>query len=386
MDAHVSLSHQDWSLHRRARIDEARHRERLKEAIRDNLNDIVSDGAIISSDGQKIVKVPLRGLELPRFRHSDGSQQHTGQGDGDTQVGDVLGPGPGRQGTRAPGRGKQAGDQPGVDYFEAEITVDELAELLFESLNLPRIQPKRQPQQEAEELQFTDVQRMGILPNLDKRRTILENLRRNAKQGKPVFAGVRKEDLRFKTWREVHKPNHRAVVVAMRDVSGSMGEFEQWVSRCCYFWMVRFLRTRYERVEIVFITHHTEAKEVDEQAFFHLGESGGTLVSSAYKLALDVLKQRFPTDEWNAYVFHFSDGDNWGDGDNQQCVALIKELLPLTNLVGYGEIRERGRYSQGTLLEALGQIHDPGFATSILTDRSDLTKALQRFFGTEAAA
>mgnify|MGYP001244694825 CR=1 FL=1 len=382
----VTLSHQDWSLHRRAPIDEARHRERLKEAIRDHLTDIVSDGAIITSDGQKTVKVPLRGLELPRFRHSDESQQQAGQGDGGTQVGDVLGPGPGRQGRGRAGRGPQAGDQPGVDYYEAEITVDELAELLFESLNLPRLLPRQQAVDEVETVEFNDVLRKGILPNLDKRRTIMENLRRNAKAGKPVFAGVRQEDLRFRSWTEVRRRQHRAVVVAMRDVSGSMGEFEQWVSRCCYFWMVRFLRTRYQHVEIVFITHHTEAKEVDEEAFFHLGESGGTLVSSAYRLALSVLTARYPPDRWNAYVFHFSDGDNWGDGDNQQCVGLIKQLLPLANLIGYGEIRERGRYSQGTLLEALSTVSDPRFVTAILTERGDLGAALQRFFGVEAAA
>ena len=385
MAPNVSLSHQDWSLHRRARIDEARHRERLKEAIRDRLTDIVSDGAIITSDGQKTVRVPLRGLELPHFRYSDGSQQHGGQGDGGTSVGDVLGQGPGQAG-RAPGRGRQAGDQPGVDYYEAELTIDELADLLFESLDLPRLLPKRHVADEVQEIRFEDVRKTGILPNLDKRRTMLENLRRNAKAGKAVFGGVSKEDLRFRSWNEVRRPNNRAVVIAMRDVSGSMGEFEQWVCRCCYFWMARFLRTRYARVEIVFITHHTEAKEVDEEAFFHLGESGGTLVSSAYVLALDVLKKRYPPEDWNSYVFHFSDGDNWGDGDNQKCVALIKELLGMTNLVGYGEIRDRARYSQPTLLDALRQVQDPGFVTAILTEKNDVTRALKTFFGNEVAA
>jgi uncharacterized protein len=382
----ATLSHQDWSLHRRARVDEARHREKLKEAIRDNLNDIVSDGAIITSDGQKTVRVPIRGLELPHFRHAEGQAQHTGQGDGNSQVGDVLGPGPGgRQQGRGPGKGPRAGDQPGVDFYEAEITVDELAELLFESLNLPRLIPKRQMVDVVEKIEFNDVRRKGVLPNLDKRRTLLENIKRNARAGKPHVGNVRPEDLRFRTWQEVQRQQHRAVVVAMRDVSGSMGEFEQWVSRCCYFWMVRFLRARYQQVEIVFITHHTTAKEVDEEAFFHLGESGGTLVSSAYALAHDVLQQRYPPDEWNAYVFQFSDGDNWGDDDNARCVQLVRELLPRTNLVGYGEIRSRGR-EPGTLFEAFAEIKDPGFVMTVLADKQDLATALQRFFGSEVAA
>lgn len=381
----ITLSQQDWSLHRKGHISQARHREKLKEAIRDNLGDIISDGAIVTSDGQKVVRVPMRGLELPHFRHGDGAEQHTGQGDGSSQVGDVLGQGPASGQGQGPGRGHRAGDQPGVDYYEAEVTLDEVADLLFESLNLPRLVPKRQTVDQVERIEFNDVQRVGVLPNLDKRRTIMENLRRNARQGKPVFANVRKEDLRFRIWNEVRRPQSRAVVVAMRDVSGSMGEFEQWVSRCCYFWMVRFLRARYQQVEIVFITHHTAAREVDEEAFFHLGESGGTLVSSAYRLALEVLQQRYPADDWNAYVFHFSDGDNWGDDDNDRCVALIHQLLPITNLVGYGEIHKHG-YSTGTLLEAFSHIHAPGFVSAVLSERQDLARALQRFFGSEMAA
>lgn len=383
----ATLSHQDWSLHRRAHVDQARHREKLKEAIRDHLTDIVSDGAIITSDGQKVVRVPIRGLELPHFRYAEGGQKHAGQGDGGSAVGDVLGPGPAGQpgGRPGPGRGRGAGDQPGVDYYEAEITLDELAELLFESLNLPRLMPKRQAVDEVERIEFTDVRRKGVLSNLDKRRTLLENIKRNARAGKPMVGKMRTEDLRFRTWQEVIRQQHRAVVVAMRDVSGSMGEFEQWVSRCCYFWMVRFLRARYQQVEIVFITHHTTAKEVDEEAFFHLGESGGTLVSSAYKLALDILQRRYPAQDWNAYVFHFSDGDNWGEDDNARCVDLVRELLPRTNLVGYGEIRHRGR-EPGTLFESFAAIRDPGFVMSVLTDKRDLASALQRFFGKEEAA
>ena len=91
-----------------------------------------------------------------------------------------------------------------------------------------------------------------------------------------------------------------------------MGEFEKYITRSFYFWMVRFLRQKYDHVRIVFITHHTEAREVDEDSFFKLGESGGTRVSSAYQLAVDVIKERFDPQFWNIYPFHFSDGDNWG--------------------------------------------------------------------------
>ncbi len=138
----------------------------------------------------------------------------------------------------------------------------------------------------------------------------------------------------------------------------SMGDFEKYIARSFYFWMVRFLRTKYTNVKIVFISHHTEAKEVTEDEFFHRGESGGTQVSSAYELALDIIKQRFPARDWNIYPFHFSDGDNlpW---DNERCVQLVEELMAQCNIFGYGEIREAHYRSPSTLMSAFGKIEDP---------------------------
>src|SRR5437867_1129880 len=156
--------------------------------------------------------------------------------------------------------------------------------------------------------------------------TTVENLRRNARTGRAAFEGLKNDDLRFKTWERDVRYETNAVVIAMRDVSGSMGEFEKYITRSFYFWMVRFLRTKYNHVRIVFITHHTEAKEVDENAFFNLGESGGTKVSSAYQLALEVIEERFEPSQWNIYPFHFSDGDNWGEVDNQRCLDLVNQL------------------------------------------------------------
>jgi len=138
----VTLSRNDWSLHRKGPIDQARHNERVKEAIKGNLGEIVSQESIITSDGKKIVKVPIRSLDLPRFRFDRGRKNHAGQGQGKSKVGDVLGQEPLGDGSKGPGRGKQAGDQPGIDYYEAYITVDELASLLFEYLGLPFLKTK----------------------------------------------------------------------------------------------------------------------------------------------------------------------------------------------------------------------------------------------------
>lgn len=374
----VSLSRQDWSLHRKGPIDQARHSEKVKEAIKGNLPSIISEEAIITSDGNKVVKVPIRSLDLPHFRYDFGRNKHIGQGEGDSQAGDKVG-------QAGPGQGKQAGNMPGIDYYEADITVDEIAALIFEDLGLPNLQQKQSEAIEGETFRFNEIARKGLMSNLDKRRTIMENIRRNALKGRARFVDVTEDDLRFKIWVPDIRRETNAVVIAMRDVSGSMGEFEKYISRSFYFWMVKFLRTKYNNVRIVFITHHTEAREVDEETFFKLGESGGTKVSSAYQLALDIIKDRFRPDSWNIYPFHFSDGDNWGDVDNRRCVDLVNRLLEASNVFGYGEIREGGVRSSSTLMNAFQSIKSDRFIPVIITDKKDVHPALKKFFTPQQA-
>ena len=378
----VSLENQDWSLHRKGAIDQARHKRKVKEAIRENLADIVSEQSIITNDGRKIIKVPIRTLDEYRFRFDPNDQQQVGQGDGKSQVGDVLE----RYGQKdGPGNGPKAGDQPGVDYYEAEMSMDELSGMIFEDLSLPNLEEKRLQELESPAVRFTDIRKSGPFSNLDKRRTIRENLKRNAKQGAPKFGHLQNDDLRFKTWEQDIRRESNAVVMAMMDVSGSMGTFEKYISRAFYYWMVRFLRTKYDNVEIVFIAHHTEAKEVTEEEFFTRGESGGTKASSAYQLALTLLQERFHPSSWNIYPFHFSDGDNW-PSDNELCLNLTSQLVDQCNQFGYGEIRQ-GRYSyQSTLMHTFERIDNPKFVSVTIGDKADVYPALRGFFGAEVSA
>ncbi len=372
-----SISQHDWSLHRKGAIDQERHKAKIKEAIKKNLADIVSEESIILSDGKKMIKVPIRSLEEYRFRYDPGRQEHSGQGDGDSKVGDVVAAEP-KQGK---GQRGQAGEDPGQDYYEAEVSVDELAAMIFEDLGLPFLEEKKLAEMETETVRFTDVRKVGPLANLDKRRTILENMKRNAAKGDARFKELRNEDLRYKVWEPTIKYQSNAVVIAMMDVSGSMGEFEKYIARSFYFWMVRFLRTKYNNVKIVFISHHTEAKEVTEEEFFTHGESGGTQVSSAYELALDIIKERYNPDDWNIYPFHFSDGDNlpW---DNERCVNLVQQLMQMCNIFGYGEIREGHYRSPSTLMSAYAKIQDRKFISVTISDKTEVYPALRRFFAT----
>jgi uncharacterized sporulation protein YeaH/YhbH (DUF444 family) len=158
-----------------------------------------------------------------------------------------------------------------------------------------------------------------------------------------------------------------------------MGEFEKYIARSFYFWMVRFLRTKYTNVEILFISHHTEAKEVTEHEFFTKGESGGTKVSSAYHLALNIIRERYSPSDWNIYPFHFSDGDNMFS-DNRRCVELVDELISICNLFGYGQIKQ-GWYPAGTLMSVYSQeIESDKFIAVTIEDKGDVYPALRSFF------
>ena len=372
-----SLSTDNWDMHRRAERDRRRHNEKLKEVIKGNLGDIISQQDIITADQGKILKIPVRGLELPRIRFDNAERERVGQGPGGTKPGDVLGRAP-QQGE---GTGKEAGQEPGVDFYEAELTLEELTNLVFEDLHLPNLEERGVKQILSEHADFNSISRRGITSNLDRKRTLLEAYKRNAREGTPGW-NIKNEDRRYKTWEIVSEPQRNAVIFAMRDVSGSMGEFEAYICRSFYFWMLKFLRKKYSSAEIVFITCHTEAKEVEESAFFGLGDSGGTRMSEAYKLALRIIEKRYNPREWNIYPFLFSDGYNWGD---QECVDLVKKLVDISNLVGYGEIAN-DIWSQSPHFAPLGQAYEEAFGEDSrvclvkINTKEDVWPALKKFF------
>lgn len=334
-----TLSQDDWSLHRKGQQDQARHQQKVREAIKRNLPDLISEESIVMTDGRQIIKIPIRSLDEYRFRFNHNKSQQAGQGDGKASIGDVIARDPGQAGQKAPGQGDGAGDQPGVDYYEAEVSVEDIQSVLFADLELPYLIQKAPDQLEITDVQFRDVRKKGLQSNIDKKRTILETLKRNASAGVPGFHHITPEDLRYKTWEDVQAPHSQAVVLAMMDTSGSMGTFEKYIARTFFFWMVRFLRTKYERVDIQFIAHHTEARVVTEHEFFTKGESGGTICSSAYQTALDLIKDRYSPSLYNIYPVHFSDGDNLSS-DNERCVKLVHELMEVCNVFGYGEINQ----------------------------------------------
>ena len=373
----IIVSHDDWSLHRKGYLDQTRHKEKVEEVIKQQLGDLIVDESIILSDGKKNNKIPMRSLEEFRFRYDFNKKNHTGQGTKKMVPGEIMGR---EQGKGKGGAGSGAGEVPGEDIYEAEVTYEDLANILFEELKLPNMDDKKRPLIAHDRPEFNDVRKKGLMANVDKKRTLLESIKRQAfsqKQNKETRLRITPEDLRFKTWETRPNFETNAVILAMMDTSGSMGQFEKYIARTFFFWMVRFLRLKYENVEIRFLAHHTEAKEVTEEEFFTRGESGGTRCSSVYKYALDLIEREYPPAHYNIYPVHFTDGDNIGS-DNSRALSLMNRLVEVSRVVGYGEIL-RTHYSS-TLMATLKRITDPKLRLVTIRDRNEVYNALKTVF------
>ncbi|MGX9136047.1 sporulation protein YhbH [Rummeliibacillus sp. JY-2-4R] len=376
---HFVISQENWSLHRKGHQDQQRHMEKVKDAIQNNLPDLVSEESIIMSNGRDVIKIPIRSLDEYKIRYNYDKSKHVGQGKGDSKVGDVVA----RDGSgtsQGPGKGKEAGDTAGEDYYEAEVSIEEIQNVLFKELELPNLQEKETADITLEKIEFNDIRKKGLMGNIDKKRTILNAIKRNAMKGKAEIAPIHNDDLRFKTWDEVVKPESKAVVLAMMDTSGSMGSFEKYCARSFFFWMTRFLRSKYETVEIEFIAHHTIAKVVTEEEFFTKGESGGTICSSAYLKALELIKEKYNPVQYNIYPVHFSDGENMST-DNEACIRLVQELMKVSSMFGYGEVNQHNRFS--TLMYNYKKIENKKFRHYVLKSKNDVYEALKTFFQKE---
>ena len=290
------------SLSDRSAKDRRRHREKIRKAIKDNIADIISEEAIIGKSGDKTIKVPIRGLKEYRFIYGS-NKSGVGQGQGGSKPGDVI-----KKGSQPGQKGKdKAGNEPGQDIYETEITLEELIDILFEDLMLPDMEKKKLRFLIAERKQKIKGRRKkGIRPRLDKKKSAEMRIRRKkaaervGEIGEEEDFPFHEDDLRYHHVTVVEKKESSAVVICIMDTSGSMGTMKKYLARSFYFLLYQFVRTKYKNVDLVFIAHHTEAKEVTEEEFFHKAESGGTNISSGYQKALEIIKKRYNPNYWLA--------------------------------------------------------------------------------------
>ncbi|MFO1051954.1 MAG: DUF444 family protein [Planctomycetota bacterium] len=356
--------------------DHTRFRDIVRGRIKRDLKKYVSTGEMIGRQGKRLVSIPLPQIDLPRFRY--GSNQKNGVGQGEGEEGQPV---PGQE----PGQG-EAGEQEGKHSLEVDVSLEELARILGEELELPNIEPRGKKAILSRTGRFTGISRSGPQSLRHFKRTFKEALKRQIASGTydpddPVVIPL-KEDHRYRYLSTREEPQASAVIVYMMDVSGSMGREQKEIVRIEAFWIDTWLRSQYENLEVVYIVHDAAAHVVDQHTFFHLRESGGTKISSAFELCLRVVEDKYPSSEWNIYPFHFSDGDNWSSRDTERCVDLLKNsILPQVNQFNYGQVKSA--YGSGQFKRDLDQAFrgEEKVVTSDIQDRDGILPSIKAFLG-----
>ncbi len=361
-----------------SRIDKDQHRFReiVRGRIRENLRRYISRGDMITHKGNDRVSIPMPKIDIPRFVFGDGGG---GVGQGDGEAGDQVGEGEGEgQGTGEAGEG--AGDK----ALEVEVSLDELADILGDELGLPRIEPKGHQSVETEKDRYVSLRTTGPESLRHFKATFTRALKRQVAMGnydprRPMIIPIR-EDKRYRSWRSDPKPQSNAVIIYMMDVSGSMGDEQKEIVRIESFWIDTWLRTQYKGIESRYIIHDATAREVERDVFFSTRESGGTMISSAYRTCMDIVEKDFPPESWNIYTFHFSDGDNWSVDDTATCIKILRdEMLPVVNQFGYGQVESP--YGSGQFIKDLRSAfpQEDLLLTSEIKGKDDIMDSIREF-------
>lgn len=355
--------------------DANRYRQIVRGRVRQNLRKYISNTQLIGRKGRDLVSIPIPQIELPTFRFGDQGQ---GVGQGEGEVGTPIAAAPSQGGNG------QAGNQPGEHILEVEISIEELAEMLGEELALPRIQPKGKRNVEGEVYRYTGIRRAGPEGLRHFKRTYREALKRQLASGTynpdhPLVVPVH-EDKRYRDWKSYPRPDNTAAVFYMMDVSGSMTDDKKRLVRLTAFWIDTWLRAHYKNIITRYIVHDASAQEVDFETFYHLQENGGTRISSAYDLCRQIIEKEYDPGAWNLYAFHFSDGENYSNEDDQRCLNLLSDfLLPSLNLFCYGQVKsDHSDLFRGFLTD---HVNDERLSTAQINDDEDIYDAIKSFLG-----
>ena len=360
--------------------DQRRFRQIVRGRIRKHLRKYVTHGEMIGRKGNDLVSIPLPKLDVPRFRFGDNGAGGVGRGDGED------GQPVGRGGDPQSGAG-QAGSDPGDGHLmEVDVSLDELAEIMGEELELPRIEPKGQSTIVQEKAKYNSIRQTGPESLRHFKRTYLKALQRQIATGvyrpeDPLVVPY-KEDKQYRSWTTTQQPEVNAAVIYLMDVSGSMTDEQKEIVRTTAFWIDAWLGRQYDGIEKRYIIHDAVGKEVDEHTFYHTRESGGTRISSAYKACEALIREQFPPADWNLYCFQFSDGDNWGE-DNEEAFSVLGEnLLPVVNLFCYGQVESP--YGSGEFLGYLNGRFGEKYESLVLSeieDRDAIYASIKTFLG-----
>ena len=394
-----------------------RHQEQIREAVRR----AVSGRSIHDMEQAENITIPKKDISEPVFHHGQGGvRDSVHPGNTDHLRGDRIARPPGGKGGSGKGQASDSGE--GEDDFAFTLTKEEFMQVFFEGLALPhlmRTQIGETPEWKVHRAGYTRdgtpnnlhiVRSMrGALGRrlalgastrreLEQQRRILAELLRNPVGKDSEIRNVRlliadlearlkripfldPLDLRFRGRVKTPVPTSKAVMFCLMDVSGSMDEERKSLSKQFFILLYLFLTRHYEKIDIVFIRHHTQAQEVDEDTFFHATESGGTVVSSALELMQKIVDERYAPAEWNIYGAQASDGDNFTN-DSTRCHDLLAdELLPLCRFFAYVQVAdtEQNLWEEYTDIAA----NHSNFAMRKVTDPTQIYPVFRDLFKKE---
>jgi sporulation protein YhbH len=343
----MSIFRKHKSIVDRAASDRLRHKKKIDKEKQESIKDVVAEESIIGQNGKKKIRILVRGIKEYRFVFGNNEKNQTVGSGGSHSLkrGQKIGQKRGQQG-QGQGTGRP-GNEKGDEHYDVEVTLEELAEYLFNDLELPDLERKQFRFISQERVKRKGYRFKGIRPRLSKKKTLKRKIRRQKMaekagtfdpEGDERFP-FHHDDLKYHHIKPKTKENSAAVIFFLMDISGSMSQDRKFLARSFFFLLYQFLNHKYDKVEVVFISHSTEAKRVSEDDFFKVSTHGGTLVSSCLDLELDIIAREFHPSNWNIYTFYCGDGENWSS-DNEKCIDLFKQIKEMSQLTGYCEINE----------------------------------------------
>jgi uncharacterized sporulation protein YeaH/YhbH (DUF444 family) len=393
-----------------------RYRDHIKKAV----EEAVSRRSITDMEHGEQISIPGRDIDEPLLHHGRGGKQtQVHPGNKDFTTGERIPRPQGGGGGKGAGKASNSGE--GMDEFSFQITQEEFLDFMFEDLELPNLVKRQLTGTDTFKTVRAGVSNDGNPSRINIVRTLrASHARRIALSGSSRgklhlaiaeldrlkteepdnFADIQAQeaeiallrarikkvpfldtfDLKYNLLVKQPNPSSKAVMFCLMDVSGSMTQATKDIAKRFFILLYLFLKRNYEKIEVVFIRHHTSAREVDEEEFFYSRETGGTIVSSALKLMQEVMEARYPTSEWNIYAAQASDGDNWND-DSPICRdILMKQIMPLVQYFTYVEITPREHQALWFEYEQVGEAFADTFAQQQLVSAGDIYPVFRELF------
>lgn len=395
-----------------------RYRHHIKKAVAD----AVGKRSITDIDRGESISIPGKDLDEPSFRAGQGGVHETVKpGNKEFSSGDHVARPPNAQGGQGSGQGDASNSGEGVDEFVFQISQEEFLDFMFEDLELPNLVKKQLKEttsfkyQRAGFANHGNPAKINVVRSLQKaygRRLALTGKKRESikaleltlndlesspenyteeiralqleietlKRRIKKIPWIDEFDLKFNQHIKIPLPSTSAVMFCLMDVSGSMSQMHKDIAKRFYILLYLFLKRNYKKIDVIFIRHHTSAKEVDEEEFFYSRETGGTIVSSALKLMSGIIKQRYPSSDWNIYAAQASDGDNWND-DSPLCSKLLSEnILPEVQYYTYIEITKLAHQSLWHEYESLNAEFPDSFSIKNISNEREIYPVFRELF------